>query len=85
MRIKKSYKITRSGEEFTVFLNCDSVKSITLSKFGAFLIEQTSKKDASHTEMLELLLENFEISTVLALSEIDTFIKKMKENGLFEE
>ena len=34
---------------------------------------------------LDALLENFEISTVLALGDIDVFLRTMKENGIIEE
>ena len=33
-------------------------------------------------EMLTEILKKFEISTVLGLGEIDTFIKKLKEYGI---
>ena len=41
--------------------------------------------DVSKPQMLDALLDNFDISTVLALSDIDVFIRTMRENGLIEE
>ncbi len=37
------------------------------------------------SEMLNALLDNFEISTVLALGDIDVFLRTMRENGIIEE
>ena len=36
-------------------------------------------------ELLNGLLDNFNISTVLALNDIDVFIRTLKENGIIEE
>ena len=33
----------------------------------------------------EKVLDNFEISTVLALGDIDVFLRTMKENGVIED
>ena len=43
-----------------------------------------SEKDVTKAEMLDGLLKNFNISTVLALGDIDIFIRTMKENGIIE-
>ena len=34
--------------------------------------------------MLNALIENFDISTVLALGDIDVFVRTMKENEIIE-
>lgn len=85
MKIKNCYKLIPHNEEFLVcFRDEKPLQALHLSKIGAFLWEKVSENDISSTQMLDLLLDEFEISTVLALGEIDTFIKSMKENGIFE-
>ena len=85
MKIKNGYKLIPHNEEFLVcFRDEKPLQTLCLSKIGAFLWEKVSENDISSTQMLDLLLDEFEISTVLALGEIDTFIKSMKENGIFE-
>ena len=50
----------------------------------SFLWNLLSENDVTKAEMLEGLLNNFNISTVLALGDIDIFIRTMKENGIIE-
>ncbi len=85
MKLKSGYKINTYNDIYTVS-NSDGneIKNFHLSKFGAFLFRCSQKENLSSAQMLDKLLAEFEISTVLALGEIDTFIKKCKENGIFE-
>ena len=85
MKLKCGYKLIEQNDEFSVYTPTGTLlTSLHLSKIGAFLWSKMSEKDISSTDMLDLLLNEFEISTVLALGEIDTFIKTMKENEIFE-
>jgi len=47
-----------------------------------FLWELSKGREVTKTQMLDETLDRFDISTVLALGEIDYFIKKMKEYGI---
>lgn len=85
MKIKCGYTLTNNGDTYTLCQNSKAIKRLHISHIGAFLMEKTADANLTNAQMLELLLDNFEISTVLALGEIDTFIKLMKENGLVEE
>lgn len=58
---------------------------IVLSETAAFLWELLSERNVTKQEMLECLLERFDISTVLALGNIDVFVRTMKENEIIEE
>ncbi len=85
MKLKNGYKLIPHNEEFLVcFKDEKPLQTLRLSKIGAFLWDKVSEKDISSAQLLDLLLDEFEISTVLALGEIDTFIKSMKENEIFE-
>ena len=57
---------------------------IFLNETAAFLWNLLLEKDLTKTEMLNALIENFDISTVLALGDIDVFVRTMKENGIIE-
>ncbi len=86
MKLKNGYKLVKTGENTSIhFGETPLKKPVFLDKIGVFLWEQLENQDLSSNALLEVLLQNFEISTVLALGEIDTFIKSMKENGIFEE
>jgi len=85
MKLKNGYKLIPHNDEFLVcFKDEQPLNTVRLSKIGAFLWEKVSENDITSAQMLDLLLQEFEISTVLALGEIDSFIKRMKENGIFE-
>ncbi len=85
MKLKNGFKLKKYEDFYTVLDSQDNeIKSFHLTEFGAFIWDVLSKENLSNSELLNRLLNNFEISTVLALGEIDTFIKKCKENGIFE-
>lgn len=85
MKIKNGYSLISKNGGFIVCLNGKPLeKTIVLTKIGAFLWGVLEKENLNTSQLLDLVLTNFEISTVLALGEIDTFIKQIKENNIFE-
>ena len=56
-----------------------------LTDTAAFLWKMLENVNPTKKEMLNALLLNFDISTVLALSDIDIFLRTMRENGILEE
>lgn len=85
MKIKNSYSLISKNGGFIICLNDKPLeKTIVLTKIGAFLWGVLEKENLNTSQLLDLVLTNFEISTVLALGEIDTFIKQIKENNIFE-
>ena len=89
MKIKKGYKLKQMSGQYTVVANRRIIKSfnnlIVLNESAVFLWNLLSERNVTKQEMLEALLENFDISTVLALGNIDVFVRTMKENGIIEE
>ena len=49
-----------------------------------FLWQLAQDGEITKQQMLSAVLKEFEISTVLALGEIDIFIKKLKEYGIID-
>ncbi len=85
MRLKNGYTLIEYDDLFKVLSpNGTQIENLNLSKYGAFLWNCVNESDHSNSELLNKLLTEFQISTVLALGEIDTFIKKCKENGILE-
>lgn len=88
MKIKNGYElIFKSGQYIVTYNGVDSVSlnnSIILADTAVFLWNLLKEKDVTKTEMLNALIENFDISTVLALGNIDVFVRTMKENGIIE-
>ena len=89
MRIKKGFYLKiENGQNAVV---CDKTiqkdynATIFLTQTAVCLWEMICKGDVTKEQLLNGLLEKFDISTVLALSDIDIFIKTLKENGILEE
>ena len=61
----------------------DSV--ITLNKNAAFLFKCLQSGEKTKEQLLNLTLDNLDVSTVMALNDIDVFVKTLKENGIIEE
>lgn len=89
MRIKSGYELkNKAGRHIVTYKGVVSGEldnSIVLADTAIFLWNLLKEKDVTKTEMLNALIENFDISTVLALGNIDVFVRTMKENGIIEE
>ena len=88
MRIKEGFELQkRSGQYVVVAKNGSGTglgNSIVLTETAVFLWNLLKEREVTKTEMLDELIGNFDISTVLALGDIDVFVRTMKENGIIE-
>lgn len=88
MKIKKGFELAdRSGQKVVVAKHGEAPpqeNTIVLNETAAFLWNLLKEKDVTKTEMLNAVIDNFDISTVLALGDIDVFVRTMKENGIIE-
>ena len=89
MRIKDGYSVVNLQGQNTVVANAansaELQNTIVLTDTSLFLWNMLKNGNVSKSQMLDALLDNFDISTVLALSDIDIFIRTMRENGIIEE
>ena len=89
MRIKEGFELKNLHGDYIVVSKEKMVampnNSIVLTDTAVFLWNLLKKQDVTKTEMLNALIENFDISTVLALGNIDVFVRTMRENGIIEE
>ena len=84
MKIDAKFKIELVNNQ-SVIINTDNQKicgTVDFNDIKMFLWTLSQCRDISKQQMLAEVLKKFEISTVLALGEIDTFIKKLKEFGI---
>lgn len=58
--------------------------TIVLNETSAFLWNRIAAGVTSKEQLLHSLLAEFDISTVLALNDINVFLKTMRENGIIE-
>lgn len=86
MRIKDGFSLKNfEGQHTVVSDNGELENTIVLTDTALFLWNLLKTREVSKTEMLNALLRNFDISTVLALGDIDVFLRTMKENGIIED
>ena len=84
MRINKKFSIQVLNGH-TVIIDSQTGKAcgeVDFNEIKMFLWDLAKERELTKHEMLTEILKKFEISTVLGLGEIDTFIKKLKECGI---
>ena len=89
MKIKRGYKLKlEAGQNIVVAdrrINKPLNNVIVLNESAVFLWNLLKERDVTKQEMLGALLDEMEISTVLALGNIDVFVRTMKKYGIIEE
>ncbi|MFP4479164.1 MAG: PqqD family protein [Candidatus Izemoplasmatales bacterium] len=89
MKIKKDFIIKTIGEDIVVVPVKDQAVRfngiITLNNTGKFLFDLLQKEDLEKEEIVQILLDKYDVEEELAVSDIDMFINKCKENGLLDE
>ncbi len=88
MKIKEGFELVNHSGQNIIVSKGKAVdapyNAIALTDTAVFLWNLLKEKDVTKTDMLNALIENFDISTVLALGDIDVFVRTMKENGIIE-
>ncbi len=89
MRIKAGYEVENGLGQYNIAYEGTPtgvhLDSIVSPEITLFLWKTLKEKDMSKTEMLDALISEFDISTVLALGNIDIFVRILKENDIIEE
>ena len=84
MKINPDFSLYNEGEQYFV-VSADQKTKVHLSNERAvFLWKCLIEKECNKEQLLHSLLDSFDISTVLALNDIDVFLKSMNENGIIE-
>ena len=86
MRIKDGFSLKNFEGQYTVVSdNGELENTIVLTDTALFLWNLLKTREVSKTDMLNALLSYFDISPVLALGDIEVFLRTMKENGITED
>ena len=85
MHIIDGFTVKNLQGQMTVVAEKGIDNTIVLTETALFLWKMLENGNPTKSEMLNALLDNFEISTVLALGDIDVFLRTMRENGIIEE
>ena len=89
MKIKKGFSLVKNNGQNVIVCDKSIIKdytsNIVLNETSSFLWHLLSEdENVTKERMLNLLLQKYDISTVLALNDIDVFVKTLKEHGILE-
>lgn len=87
MKIKEDFILRKVADAYVVVpvngMTLDFSGIINLNETGAFLFELL-QNGATKEELLEKMLEKYEVSQEKASSDIDIFVEKIKEADILE-
>ena len=87
MKIKKGYKLKTISGRHTVVADGKSVKDfnrvIVLNEIAVFLWNLMNK-ETTKDEMVDKLINELNLSKLLALSNVEIFVKTLRENDIIE-
>lgn len=87
MKIKEGFILRAVADSYVVVAVGEAVKSfngvINLNETGA-LLWKTLEKGAEENDLIEALLNEYEVERELAEKDVKTFIKKLTEAGLIK-
>lgn len=88
MRIKSDFTLKNDHGKYVVAATGENARSfsssIILQDTAVFMWKLLENNDISKEALVNALLDEFPISTVLALSYVDSFFKILDENGIIE-
>lgn len=87
MKIKDDFALRKVADSYVVVpvnsLTLDFNGVINLNETGAFLFEQL-QKSIEKEELVEKMLDEYDVTRVKASADIDLFINKLKDADVFE-
>lgn len=84
MKIKPNFSLINVDEQYFVASADQKVQVLLPDERLVFLWNHLFENDCNKEQLLHALLDKYDISTVLALNDIDVFLKTMYENGIIE-
>lgn len=89
MKIKSNYVLKKIGDNIIVVpLKEEALRFngiISLNKTGQFLFESLQESSLTKQELLDKVLDRYDVESSIALKDIEDFIKKCEGNNLFDE
>jgi hypothetical protein len=89
MKIKKDYVIKKIGKELIIVpVKDEAIRFngiITVNKTGAFLFGLLQEEDLPVDQLVDKVLNNYEVDEITARKDIEAFIKICQEHSLLDE
>ena len=88
MKIKKGFELRKiCGENIVIahgVENIDFTKIITLNESAAFIWQQVEGKEFTEADMVQILLDEYEVEELQAQADVKTLAESWKQAGLVE-
>ncbi len=87
MKISEGYLLRSvAGKNIVVSIGSDVNFNgmLTLNDTGVFFWNLL-QKDTTKEEMLEAVLDEYDVSSAIALQDIESFLQKLKDTGILED
>ena len=89
MKIKSGFVVQKVGGKYLAVavgeMANDFNALVRMNETGMFMWNKLSEADLSEEELLDLLLEEYEVDVERARADIGAFVEKLRSVGLFNE
>lgn len=89
MKLKYTFVLREvSGQVVAVAVGTDHGKfngMVKLNRTGAFLMEELNGKERTREELLEAMVEKYDVSRERASENLDSFLQILRQGGLLSE
>ncbi len=89
MKIKEGFILRKVSDAYVVVATGEAAKSfngmITLNSSGAYLWEKLASNCDTKEKLVSALLDEYEVTEEQASKDVDIFVGKMSEAGIFAD
>ena len=89
MRLKEHFSIRNLGGEYMMVSNSgsgmDYTRVVTLHHTAAFLVESVIQKDLTEEDVIDLLVEKYDVARDVAAKDVQALVGTLLKEGLVEK
>ncbi len=88
MKIKKDFTIQAVGASYIAVAVGETSRTfhsmITLNESGAFLWKLMAERDCTEADLVDAILDRYEVDRATAEADVKRLVKALADNGIFE-
>ncbi|MFA5493127.1 MAG: PqqD family protein [Bacteroidales bacterium] len=89
MRLKEQFSIRNIGGEYMMVSQSgsglDYTRVVTLNHTAAFLVESVIEKDFTEEDLIDLLVEKYDVARDVAAKDVQALVGTLLKEGLVEK